>query len=177
MIWRHGDWFRRRRHGGWPTTGQAAGDRPSTELLPLALPLSAIESVGDGPAPDAAELEEVAALDAQVARTLRALYAAPRDPRYWDRLETRVMWRVAAAAATADDWASAFRAWSRVGLAAAAVVAAILGVVAWHQRTGEAQLAFETVLESPAPVALQVRERPIDTTAPDAASFQYVVGH
>jgi hypothetical protein len=165
-----------RRTNGWFRLWRRA-DQPGAERsLPM---LDAVrDSVsGDGPALDQAESGELTTLDAQTARTLRAIYAAPRDPRYWDRLETRIMWRVAAAASTAEDWASAFRACSRVGLAAAAVVAAVLGVVAWHQRTGEAQLAFETVLESPAPVALQVRDRPIDTTAPDAASFQYVVGH
>jgi ferric-dicitrate binding protein FerR (iron transport regulator) len=116
-------------------------------------------------------------LDPAVEQELRELYAAPRDARYWDRLETRIMWRVGAATAAADDWAAALRGWSRVGLAAAAVVAAVLGAVAWHQRTGEAQLAYETVLESTAPMSLQVRGRPIDTTAPDEASFQFLLGH
>jgi hypothetical protein len=116
-------------------------------------------------------------LDTPIEQELRELYAAPRDPRYWDRLETRIMWQVSAAATAADDWASALRGWSRMGLAAAAVVAALLGAVAWHQRTGEAQLAYETVLESTAPMSLQVRGRPIDTTAPDEASFLYVLGH
>jgi hypothetical protein len=112
-----------------------------------------------------------------VEQELRELYAAPRDVRYWERLETRIMWRVGSAAAAADDWAAALRGWSRVGLAAATVVAAMLGAIAWHQRTGEAQLAYETVLESTGPMSLQLRTRPIDTTAPDEAAFLYVLGH
>ena len=116
-------------------------------------------------------------LDPQIEQELRELYAAPRDPRYWDRLETRIMWRVSAATAAAEDWAESLRGWSRLGLAAATVVAAMLGAMAWHQRTGEAQLAYETVFESSAPMSLQARGRPIDTTAPDEASFQFLLGH
>jgi hypothetical protein len=116
-------------------------------------------------------------LDPQIEQELRELYAAPRDPRYWDRLETRIMWRVGAATLAAEDWAESLRGWSRVGLAAATLVAALLGAVAWHQRTGEAQLAYESVFEATAPVSLQIRGRPIDTTAPDEASFQFLLGH
>jgi hypothetical protein len=116
-------------------------------------------------------------LEPAVEHELGELYAPPRDPRYWDRLETRIMWRVGAATAAAEDWATELSGWSRVGLAAAALVAALLGAVAWHQRTGEAQLAYETVFESTAPMSLQLAPRPIDTTAPDEAAFLYVVGH
>jgi hypothetical protein len=116
-------------------------------------------------------------LDPLVEQELGELYATPRDPRYWDRLETRILWRVSAATAAAEDWAESLRGWSRVGLAAATVVAAMLGAMAWHQRTGEAQLAYETVFESSAPMSLQARGRPIDTTAPDEASFQFLLGH
>lgn len=116
-------------------------------------------------------------LDPLVEQELGELYATPRDPRYWDRLETRIMWRVSAATAAAEDWAESLRGWSRLGLAAATVVAAMLGAMAWHQRTGEAQLAYETVFESSAPMSLQARGRPIDTTAPDEASFQFLLGH
>jgi hypothetical protein len=116
-------------------------------------------------------------LDPLVEQELGELYAAPRDPRYWDRLETRILWRVSAATAAAEDWAESLRGWSRLGLAAATVVAAMLGAMAWHQRTGEAQLAYETVFESSAPMSLQARGRPIDTTAPDEASFQFLLGH
>jgi hypothetical protein len=115
-------------------------------------------------------------LEPLVERELRELYAPPRDPRYWDRLETRIMWQVAAKAAAAEDWASELGGWSRMGLAAAALVAIMLGVLAWHQQTGEAQLAYETVFESTAPMAVQLAPRRIDTTAPDEAAFLYVVG-
>jgi hypothetical protein len=108
---------------------------------------------------------------------LRALYAPPRDPKYWDRLERRIMWQVSAGAAAAEDWVSALTDWSRPALAAACLVAAMLGALAWHQRSGEAQLAYETVFESAAPMSVQLRERPIDTTAPDEAAFLYTVGH
>jgi hypothetical protein len=121
--------------------------------------------------PDQDRLEPV------VEHELRELYAAPRDPRYWDRLETRIMWGVSARAAAAEDWASALSGWSHMGLAAAFLIAALLGAVAWHQRTGEAQLAYESVFESAAPLSLQARGRPIDTTAPDEASFVYLLGH
>src|SRR5271167_5040292 len=108
---------------------------------------------------DKKDWQDTDRLDPVTEQELRELYAAPRDPRYWDRLETRIMWRVSAATAAAEDWAESLRGWSRVGLAAATIVAAMLGAVAWHQRTGEAQLAYESVLESSAPVSVQVRGR------------------
>jgi hypothetical protein len=116
-------------------------------------------------------------LEPAIENELRALYAAPRDPRYWDRLERRIMWQVGAGAAAAEDWVTALSDWSRPALAAAGLVAAMLGAIAWHQRSGEAQLAYETVLESAAPMSVQLREHPIDTTAPDEAAFLYTVGH
>lgn len=116
-------------------------------------------------------------LEPAIENELRELHAPPRDPRYWDRLETRIMWHVQAKAAAADDWAAELGGWSRMGLVAAALVAALLGAVAWHQRTGEAQLAYEAVSESTTPMSLQLAPQPTNITGPDEAAFLYVVGH
>jgi hypothetical protein len=118
--------------------------------------------------------EQQEPLDRRVVRALRAEYAAPRDPGYWRRLETKVMWRVATTAG--DDWVRAFRSWQRVCLAAAAIAVATLGLVAWRERATERQLAYETVIESRPALPVQLRDRLIDGSAHDA-TLRYVYGY
>jgi hypothetical protein len=114
-------------------------------------------------------------LDPRTLRALKAEVAAPTDPRYWERLESRIMWRVANAGS--DDWAAAFRAWSRMGVLAASLAIASLFAVAWRQRATEGELAYESVMESRAPMPVQLRTHLVDSRSADEATLRYVLDH
>lgn len=77
---------------------------------------------------------------------LRAEYAAPDDHGYWRFLERRVMARIASE--TAREWWSYFPAWSRAGLAAAALALMVAGVAAWQTRKAQEVVAWQE-LETP----------------------------
>lgn len=114
-------------------------------------------------------------LDPRTLRALRSEYAAPADPRYWERLESRILRHVANAAG--DDWAAAFRAWTRMGVLAAGIAAAALVAVAVRQRTTDAELAYESVMESRAPMPVQLRTHLVDGQSEDEATLRYVLDH
>jgi hypothetical protein len=120
------------------------------------------------------DLESEQPLDRRVMRALRREYAAPSDPRYWRRLEAKVMWRVATAAG--DEWVRAFRSWQRIWLYAAAVALVTLGISTWRERVTERQIAYETAIMSRAPLPVQLRERLIDGSV-DEATLRYVYGY
>lgn len=78
----------------------------------------------------------------------RALYAAPRGEAYWASLESRIMARVADSAS--GRWWMIVSGWARSSLAvaAAAVVAAIVGVLLLHARNQELRTAYEGATQS-----------------------------
>jgi hypothetical protein len=89
--------------------------------------------------------------DAALARRLRALYAAPPDPAYWDGMEARIMNAVREGAArpvaAATEWWQALARWSRPGLAAAAVLLVVTGVAS--ARHGRGAASFRGLLGQP----------------------------
>lgn len=96
-----------------------------------------------------------------IVEAARSLYAAPgTDPTrpgtksvpggadaYWSALEQRVMSRIANAAA--GRWWMVLGGWARSGLvsAAAAIVAAVVGLLLWQAHEREVSLAYESVTQ------------------------------
>jgi hypothetical protein len=113
-----------------------------------------------------------------VARLLREIYAAPSDPRYWDRLEARIVAGVRqhAVAGAWDAWAAAFGAWARAGLAAAGLAVLASGVAAWTSHDTESRVAYETVLDVRPPVPVLSDTRFIDVSEREATA-RYVFSH
>ncbi|MDF1503794.1 hypothetical protein [Roseisolibacter sp. H3M3-2] len=76
-------------------------------------------------------------------RELRALYAAPGE-RYWDDLEGKILAAVrasAAAPARAAHWWQTMADWARPGLAAAAVLVAVVGATTLQSRATRSSVA------------------------------------
>jgi len=126
---------------------------------------------------------EARALSARLTGLLRDAYSPPDDPRYWDDLQARIMARVqpglAAARVSAGvraGWGMAFSAWARAGLAAACLAAVAAGIAAWHSRTTEARVAYETVLGGPAAVPTLNATRFINVSEQEATEV-YVISH
>lgn len=91
--------------------------------------------------------------DDDVTRALREMYAAPTDPGYWDRLEARVLARIAA---DAEAWWSPFGGWVRVGVVAAGIAAIAIGAALSRARQVEAHVAYERVVETPRTLGEQI---------------------
>ena len=108
----------------------------------------------------------------EVARTLRAIYAAPVGEPYWNDLEARIMGRI-----TEVDlgwWAELDR-WVRPALVAAAVLVLAASVAMFRARQVETENAYENIL-TPSPVPVETVIRP--TLEGDReASLRDVVGH
>jgi hypothetical protein len=83
--------------------------------------------------------------DGEIARALRAEYAAPEGELYWRGLHARIMARVGAAA-EGEHWSSPLARWARVGGLAAAVAILFAGVTLWREREARARYALDTVL-------------------------------
>lgn len=94
--------------------------------------------------------------DDDLTRLLRAEYAAPTDPAYWDGLERRVL-------RTLRDAEGRFfldvAPWMRWAVAAASVLAAMAGISEWRARESEARMAYRNVLNSSQPAARAALER------------------
>lgn len=84
---------------------------------------------------------------------LRAIYAAPSDPAYWDGLEARIMARVAA---DDDAWWLPFQDWVRAGVVAAAVAVMVAGFALAHARTNTNREAYQSIVETPRTLAHQM---------------------
>jgi hypothetical protein len=88
--------------------------------------------------------------DPDVTRLLRAAYEPPADPAYWEGLERRILARVTAAgAAPAAEWWEAFAGWTRAGLIAASLAAAVTTAAMFQTRAAAVRVAYEAVVESP----------------------------
>lgn len=78
---------------------------------------------------------------------LRVEYGRPAADSYWTFLERRIMARITAEGTR--EWWSYFPAWSRAGLAAAALALLAAGVAAWQTRQTQELVAWQELLESP----------------------------
>jgi hypothetical protein len=94
--------------------------------------------------------------DDSLTRALRAEYAAPADPAYWDGLESRVMRTLREAEGSAY---LELLPWMRWTVAAAAMLALTAGVLEWRAREASAVTAYRNVLNSSQPAARAALER------------------
>ena len=85
--------------------------------------------------------------DDELHAALRAEYGHAHAESYWAFLERRIMARITAEGTR--EWWSHFPAWSRAGLAAAALALAAAGVAAWQTRKAQDLVAYQELLESP----------------------------
>ena len=85
--------------------------------------------------------------DDELHAALRVEYGQPTETSYWAFLERRIMARITAE--SAREWYSYFPAWSRAGLAAAALALMVAGVAAWQTRKAQDRVAWHELLESP----------------------------
>jgi hypothetical protein len=105
--------------------------------------------------------------------TLRDLYAPPADEGYWSDLAQRVMARIASEA-ECDVWWQPFARLARVGVLAAGVALTIAGISVTHDRAGDVQLAYETIMETPRAAPLQIAvERDISSEREE--TLRYVI--
>ena len=108
----------------------------------------------------------------EIARNLRAIYAAPTGEIYWNELEARIMGRIAEV--DLGWWAELDR-WARPALVAAAVLVLAAGVAMFRAHQVETRAAYENIL-TPSPVPVETVIRP--TLEGDReASLRDVVGH
>jgi hypothetical protein len=85
--------------------------------------------------------------DDELHSALRVEYGLPAGASYWASLERRIMARITAEGRR--EWYSHFPAWSRAGLAAAALALAVAGVAAWQTRKAQDRVAWQELLDSP----------------------------
>ena len=94
--------------------------------------------------------------DVELTDALRAHYAAPSDPGYWEMLEERILARVSGD--PIDGWWSALHDMARPALAAAAILVLVAGAAVVHTRPREARNAYASVI-SAAPPSVQTAAR------------------
>lgn len=85
--------------------------------------------------------------DDELRAALRVEYGLPAESSYWAFLERRIMARITSEGTR--EWWSHFPAWSRAGLAAAALALLAAGVAAWQTRKAQDLMAWQELLESP----------------------------
>lgn len=110
--------------------------------------------------------------DEELGELLRPLYAAPAAEGYWDDLQASVLRHVNLAAAPAPhtEWWHVLDRWSRVGAAAAAVIAALAGAAWVQHRAAEARMAYEAVLAQPPVYSMEFDADGGGGRPPDAAA-------
>jgi hypothetical protein len=111
--------------------------------------------------------------DDDATRALRALYAAPQDPTYWDGLHARVMAYVVASEAA--GWWTGFTSWSRLAAVAAAVALIVIGIGAQSDSDAETRASYESILEDTAPASTYERVTRTAGLSESEAIFRYVV--
>lgn len=94
--------------------------------------------------------------DGDIARALRALYAAPPGDAYWTALEAKVMHRLEA---LEPAWWGELDRWIRPALLAAAVLLLAAGVVMFRAGQEETRLAYDAILQ-PSAVPVETAIRP-----------------
>ena len=110
--------------------------------------------------------------DEDIARGLRAIYAAPAGEMYWNELEARIMGRIVEV--DLGWWAELDR-WARPALIAAAVLVLGAGVAMFRAHQVETETAYENIL-TPSPVPVETTVRPT-LEGEREASLRDVVGH
>ena len=107
--------------------------------------------------------------DRRLARALLPLYEAPRDDRYWQSLESRIMARVTGAAEAPPEWWAVMTSWSRPALVAAGLAAVVAGLATLRARDLQADRAWEAAVaaSSPATVLPVAAMRTADSPARD----------
>ena len=88
--------------------------------------------------------------DDDLTNQLRALVAPPTDESYWAGLEQRILARIERGQDEGRWWALSERAY-QIGLLAAGLTLIVAGSVFLRERALERRMAYETVIESPAP--------------------------
>jgi hypothetical protein len=107
----------------------------------------------------------------EITRALRRLYAPPADAGYWSGLERRIMARIADEALS---WWEPFGSWVRAGVAAACAAAVLMGIAWSRAHDEEAQVAYETVIETPRTLPQQIAIE-AGTLPAREATLQYVL--
>jgi hypothetical protein len=110
--------------------------------------------------------------DEELRAALRVEYTSPAETSYWAFLERRIMARITAEGTR--EWYSYFPAWSRAGLAAAALALAVAGVAAWQTRKAQDLVAWQELLESPAEMPL-IESAGGERTSRREATLRYLI--
>lgn len=107
--------------------------------------------------------------DEELAQLLRPLYAAPDGEEYWDGLRARILRRVGTAAiGDGAEWWVVLSRWSRVGAAAAVMLAALAGALWLQHRVTDARLAYDAMLSAPPVYSMQLEDVTPADPAPSA---------
>jgi hypothetical protein len=91
--------------------------------------------------------------DDELTRALRAVYAAPTDPTYWDVLERKIMARIRG---EGEGWWQPLSNWGPVGLLAAGLALAVAGLTLTRVHEAEARLAYQMVIDAPHTVSQEL---------------------
>ncbi|HEX5830574.1 MAG TPA: hypothetical protein VFY16_06310 [Gemmatimonadaceae bacterium] len=94
--------------------------------------------------------------DDDITRELRALYAPPADVAYWDGLEARILRHLREPAL---EWWTVLNGWARLGAAAAVIAALAAGLLAARARTEQSQVAWQSLVDEPTVVSLELDSR------------------
>jgi hypothetical protein len=111
--------------------------------------------------------------DDELHAALRVEYNPPAADSYWAFLERRIMARITSEGAR--EWWSYFPAWSRMGLAAAALALLAAGVAAWQTRKTQDLVAWQELLESPNEVPM-IESAGGERTSRREATLRYLIG-
>ena len=112
--------------------------------------------------------------DDDALRALRAMYAAPGDGAYWDGLHRRILSYVSA---VEGGWWTAYGSWKRLGIVAASVALAAIGVGTQGTREAETRAAYEAVLDDTTPGSAYERVTRTPGLTETDAMFQYVISY
>lgn len=110
--------------------------------------------------------------DDDLTRSLRALYAAPAAPAYWDALARRIMTRIGEE--VEGDWSLPLARWARIGVVAAGVALAVASIALTRSREAQARLAYYTIIETPRTAPLQIATDQ-ETGSERDATLRYVI--
>jgi hypothetical protein len=117
--------------------------------------------------------DERDARDDDVQAGLRAVYAAPAAESYWAMLERRIMARVTAEGRR--EWWSYFPAWSRVGLAAAALALLVASAAAWQTQRAQERVAVQEVLDIPSELPILETSRAEPNARRREATLRFLI--
>lgn len=96
--------------------------------------------------------------DDEIARGLRALYAAPADETYWRALEARILSRLTEVPGI--GWWDELDRWMRPALVAAAIALIAVGVALFRARQMENEVTYEAML-TPTQLPVETAVRPM----------------